>query len=66
MVRREEKRQIVKQAKQETLLNLAQRQMPFRSFPAIENWKEQYDTEVSRYKFLVLVGRSRMGKTQLA
>ena len=44
--RGEEKRQIVKQAKQETLLKLAQRQRPFRSFPAMEIWEEQCDTEL--------------------
>ena len=66
VVQREDERKIVRQAKEETLRKLAQRQKPFRSFPAIETWKEQYDTELYRYKFLVLVGPSRMGKTQLA
>ena len=35
-------------------------------YPEIEEWKKQYEEELHRYKFLVLVGPSRMGKTQLA
>ena len=48
------------------MLRLAKGQKPFRVYPDIEEWKEQYGTEMYRYKFLVLVGPSRMGKTQLA
>ena len=43
---------------------------PFLHFPEIATWKASYDTEhigkVPRFKFLVLSGDSRHGKTQLA
>ena len=42
----------------------------FIEFPAIENWKLQYHPDVwgsvTRFKFLVLWGPSRMGKTEMA
>ena len=42
----------------------------FKDYPDIKEWIDQYSPEKygkdSRYKFLVLLGPSRMGKTQLA
>ena len=39
---------------------------PFRTFPLIEEWRLQYSQVLHRYKFLILEGPSRTGKTQLA
>ena len=39
---------------------------PFRDFPVLDGWKEQYTRDDFRYKFLVIVGCTRSGKTQLA
>jgi len=36
----------------------------FRMIPAVEYWKQQYEIVQGRYKFLVLDGPSRMGKTR--
>ena len=36
---------------------------PFRRFPVVELWKAQYEQTLDRYRFLVLEGPSRMGKT---
>lgn len=36
---------------------------PFRRFPVVELWKAQYGQTLDRYRFLVLEGPSRMGKT---
>ncbi len=43
---------------------------PFKTFPAVEKWKRQYDGQLygqaTRFLFLVLVGESRWGKTEFA
>jgi len=39
---------------------------PWRHLPLVELWREQYKHTQSRYKFLVLDGPSRMGKTEYA
>ena len=39
---------------------------PHKRFPEIEAWKEQYNHVNFRYKFLILWGPTRMGKTELA
>jgi len=48
----------------ETRLRSSQR--PFRVLPQVEQWKEQYEHDRDRYKFLVLDGPSQMGKTRFA
>lgn len=55
---------------------LAEGHSIFKTFPAIQEWQEQYSVRLradgsetrmpGRFKFLVLKGPSRMGKTQLA
>lgn len=39
---------------------------PHKKFPLIEAWREQYTHVNFRYKFLILWGPTRMGKTELA
>ena len=39
---------------------------PFKTFAEIERWKEEHATARPRYRFLVLVGPSGLGKTQFA
>ena len=34
--------------------------------PVVENWKKQYQHAMSRYRFLILQGESRFGKTKYA
>lgn len=45
---------------------LAKRRKPFRVLPVVQQWRRQYDDDAFRYKFLVLEGPSRVGKTQYA
>ena len=45
---------------------LALQTKPFHRIEAIENWKEDHRAIKPRYKFLVLVGPSGLGKTQYA
>lgn len=39
---------------------------PFREVPLVQEWSRHYDAPLERYKFLVLDGESRMGKTRFA
>jgi len=39
-------------------------QQPFRQLPEVQQWLSQYDQVKDRYKFLVLDGPSRVGKTR--
>ena len=39
---------------------------PWKSLPIVNQWCSQYDSVQSRYCFLVLEGKSRMGKTKFA
>jgi hypothetical protein len=43
---------------------MQQLQRPWRRFRAVEAWREQYRHVMPRYKFLVLDGPSRLGKTE--
>ena len=45
---------------------LAEQSKPFVTIEAIERWKEEHKLVKPRYKFLVLVGPSGLGKTQFA
>lgn len=45
---------------------LQHEQRPWRRVPLVEVWLLQYRQSLSRYRFLVLDGPSRMGKTQYA
>ena len=42
------------------------KQRPFRRIPLVEEWDQQYNEVLDRYKFLVLDGRSRTGKSRFA
>jgi len=66
LAERELERKQVQTAKRIALSVLEPAAKPFKTFAAIEEWKAQYRAVRWRYKFLVLVGPSRMGKTQLA
>ena len=46
--------------------HLARQRKAWRSVPAVQQWHEQYMCESFRYKFLVLEGPSKLGKTQFA
>jgi len=39
---------------------------PFRTYPEVNQFMEQYDEVMSRYKFLIIVGPTRLGKTEFA
>jgi len=41
-------------------------EVAFKSIPEVEDWKKQFISVMSRYKFLVLDGPSRTGKTRFA
>ena len=45
---------------------LERTEQPFKKFPEIETWKEEHAVARPRYRFLVLVGPSGLGKTQFA
>ena len=45
---------------------LERAERPFKTFPEIERWKEEHALARPRYRFLVLVGPSGLGKTQFA
>ena len=45
-------------------LAIRESERAFRIIPDVELWKQQYETVQGRYKFLVLDGPSRMGKTR--
>ena len=47
-------------------LELERSAQPFKTFPEIERWKEEHAVARPRYRFLVLVGPSGLGKTQFA
>ena len=47
-------------------ISVRSRQQPFRAIPEVLQWLEQYTQTRDRYKFLVLGGPSRMGKTRYA
>ena len=47
-------------------LELQRSERPFKIFPEIERWKEEHAVARPRYRFLVLVGPSGLGKTQFA
>lgn len=59
---RTQKRKLVHEARKE---QLQPTKHPFKLYPQIENFKEQFDYIEHRYKFLVVVGPSRLGKTEL-
>lgn len=40
--------------------------MPFKEFAIVEEWKEQYNDILYRYKFLIIFGPSDLGKTLYA
>ncbi len=62
-----ESRALRLQGKQKAVLrHLAQRQLPFRKVPEVEEWVRSFQEVKYRYKFLVLTGPSQMGKTQFA
>ena len=47
-------------------MELERSERPFKIFPEIERWKEEHASPRPRYRFLVLVGPSGLGKTQFA
>ena len=63
---KELERQTVQSARVDALTSLMSTNKPFKTFADVENWKAQYAQVQWRYKFLVLVGPSRTGKTQFA
>ena len=50
----------------EVELELRRCQRPFKVLPLVEEWKQQYNDLRDRYKFLVLDGPSRTGKSRFA
>ena len=66
LAEKELERKIIEADRQRVLAKLQPEVKPFREIPEVEEWKSQYSTDLMRYKFLVLVGPSRMGKTQYA
>ena len=51
---------------QQIELEIAKSERPFETFPEIESWKAEHALAKPRYRFLVLVGPSGLGKTQFA
>ena len=47
-----------------TMEELKKQTVPFRVLPAVNEWKNSFETLQFRYKFLVLEGPSKMGKTE--
>jgi hypothetical protein len=48
------------------LATLAAIRRPFKPFAVLDQWRAQYHTIDFRYRFLIIVGITRSGKTQLA
>lgn len=42
------------------------RERPFRTVAMVDEWNQQYDSALGRYRFLVLNGESQVGKTRFA
>ena len=45
---------------------LERSERPFKTIPEVEEWKAEHAVPRPRYRFLVLVGTSGVGKTQFA
>jgi hypothetical protein len=66
LLEREHEKERVAAARRVAECGLAMQRKRWRSIAAVEEWHEQYGTEAFRYKFLVLDGPSKLGKTQFA
>ena len=64
---RAKNREIYKRQKTlERAQRLMAKRLPFKSYPEVDTFLEQYKFEADRYKFLVITGPSRYGKTSFA
>ena len=61
-----ERQSLVERTLAEAHAHLSTVRKRFKTIPAVQIWKAQYSSHDFRYKFLVLDGPSRMGKTQFA
>ena len=59
-------RRAYRHAYETALFELAKTQVPFKTYPVVNEWLEQYNSFMHRYKCLVLTGPSRLGKTAFA
>jgi hypothetical protein len=66
VLQREEEKERVAAARRLAECGLAVQRKRWRSIAAVQEWHEQYSREAFRYKFLVLDGPSKLGKTQFA
>ena len=66
MLAREHEKERVAAARRVAECGLAMQRKRWRSVRAVVDWHEQYKSEAFRYKFLVLDGPSKLGKTQFA
>ena len=62
----EEERRAYRLLIKEATQYFAARQKPFRQYALVDQWLAQYAEMLPRYKFLVLTGPSRLGKTAFA
>ncbi len=62
----QEELRVIKEAKESALRVLGPTDRPFRVLPEVCLWEEQYGVARHRYKFLVLNGPTKLGKTQFA
>ena len=65
-IERNQEEAVVAAARSSALAQLAAQQLAFRVLQPVEAWDAQYQLLADRYKFLVLDGRSMLGKTQFA
>jgi len=63
---REAEKVAIRKAKQLAEQTLGRIERPFKVYSIVEEWKSQYTQVLHRYRFLVLCGPSRLGKTQFA
>ena len=66
VIRQHRQRKLIDSERMAVEHEIRRGQRPFKVVPQVEQWKEQYNDLRDRYKFLVLDGPSRTGKSRFA
>ena len=66
IIRQHRMRTLIDEQRIKVELEIRRNQRPFKVLPQVEEWKEQYNILRDRYKFLILDGPSRTGKSRYA
>ena len=59
-------REAIAEARRAAEIMLARETRPVKSYPEVQSFMQQFSVAQHRYKFLVLAGQSRVGKTEFA